>query len=47
MSVKKQISSMCKLYFFYDGKPQEFYVESDVDNSFYQNILTYLNPSNE
>ena len=34
MSVKKQIPSLCKLYSFYEEKPEEFLDETDVDSYF-------------
>ena len=34
MSVKKQIPSLCKLYSFYEGIPEEFLDETDVDSYF-------------
>ena len=39
MSVKKQISSLCKLYPFYEEVPEELLDEIDVDNYFYQSIF--------
>ena len=39
MSTKKQNSSMCKLYSVYEGKPEEFLDETDVDSYFHNNIL--------
>ena len=39
MSVKKQIPSLCKLYSFYEEKPEEFLDETDADSCFYQNIF--------
>ena len=39
MSVKKQIPSLCKLYSFYEDKPEEFLDETVVDNFFYHNIF--------
>ena len=39
MSTKKQISSLCNLYSVYEGKPEEFLDETDVDSYFYHNIL--------
>ena len=39
MSAKKQISSLCKLYYFYEKLPEEFLDETDVDNYFYHNIF--------
>ena len=41
MSNKKQISSLCKLYSVYEGIPEEFLDERDVDGYFYQNILDF------
>ena len=38
MSVKKQISSLCKLYYFYKEIPEEFLDETDVDSYFYHNL---------
>ena len=37
MSVKKQIPTLCKLYSFYEEKPEEFLDETDVDSYFYHN----------
>ena len=37
MSVKKQISSLCILYSFYEEKPEEFLDESDADSYIYHN----------
>ena len=39
MSVKKQISSLSKLYTIYEEVPESFLDETDVDNYFYHNIL--------
>ena len=39
MSVKKRISSLCKLYSIYKEIPEEFLDETDVDTYFYQNIF--------
>ena len=39
MSVKKQTRSLCKLYSFYEEKPEEFLDETDVDTYFYHNIF--------
>ena len=39
MSVKKQISSLSKLYTFHEEVPESFLDEADVDSSFYHNIL--------
>ena len=39
MSAKKQIPSLCKLHSFYEGKPEEFSDETDVDSYFYHNIF--------
>ena len=39
MSTKKQISRLCKLYSIYEGIPEEFLDETDVDSYFYYNIL--------
>ena len=39
MSVKKQIPSLCKLYSFYEGIPEEFLDETDVNRFFYHNIF--------
>ena len=39
MSVKKQILSLCRLYSFYEGKPEAFLDETDVDSYFYHNIF--------
>ena len=39
MSVKKQIPSLCKLYSFYEEKPEEFLDETDVNSYFYHNIF--------
>ena len=38
MSVKKQIPGLCKLYSFYEEKPEEFLDETNVDSHFYHNI---------
>ena len=35
MSVQKQISSLCRLYSFYEEIPEEFFDETDVDSYFY------------
>ena len=39
MSVKKQIPRLCKLYSFYEGIPEEFLDETDVDSYFYHKIF--------
>ena len=39
MSVKKHIPSLCRLYSFYQEKPEEFLDETDVDSHFYYNIF--------
>ena len=39
MSVKKQISSLCKLYSLYEEIPEEFLDETDVNSYFYDNIF--------
>ena len=39
MSVKKQIPSLCKLFSFYEEKPEEFLDETDVDSYFYPNFF--------
>ena len=39
MSVKKQIPSLCKLYSFYEEKPEEFLDETDIDSYFYHNTF--------
>ena len=39
MSTKKQVSSLCKLYSAYEGRPEEFLDETDVDSYFFHNIL--------
>ena len=39
LSVKNQIPSRCKLYPFYEEKPEEFLDETDVDSCFHHNIL--------
>ena len=39
MSTKKQISSFCKLYSVYEGIPEDFLDETDVDGYFFHNIL--------
>ena len=39
MSVKKQISSLCKLYSFYEEIPEEFLDETDVNSFFHHNIF--------
>ena len=36
MSVKKQFSSSCKLYSFYEELPEEFLCETEVVSCFYQ-----------
>ena len=38
MYVKKQITSLCKLYSFYEKIPEEFLDETDVDSYFCHNI---------
>ena len=39
MSIKKQISSLCKLYSIYEEIPEEFLDETDVDSYFFHNIF--------
>ena len=39
MSVKKRISSLCKLYSFYKEVPEEFLDATDADSYFYHNIF--------
>ena len=39
MSVKKQISSLSKLYTIYEEVPENFLDDTDVDSYFYHNIL--------
>ena len=39
MPVKKQISSLSKLYTIYGEVPESFLDETDVDSYFYHNIL--------
>ena len=39
MSVKKQISSLSKLYTFYEEVPESFLDDTDVNSYFYHNIL--------
>ena len=39
MSVKKQISSFCKLYSFYEEIPEKFLDETDLDSYFYHIIF--------
>ena len=39
MPVKKQISSLSKLYTIYEEVPESFLDETDVDSFFYHNIL--------
>ena len=39
MSVKKQSSSLSKLYTIYEEVPESFLDETDVDSYFYHNIL--------
>ena len=39
MSVKKQIPSLCKLFPFYEGIPEEFLDKTDVNSFFYHNIF--------
>ena len=39
MSVKKQISSLSKLYTIYEEVPENFLDKTDVDSCFYHNIL--------
>ena len=39
MSTKKQTSSLCKHYSVYEGSPEDFLDETDVDCYFYHNIL--------
>ena len=42
MSVKKQISSWCKLYSVYEEIPEVILDKTDVDSYFYHNILRIL-----
>ena len=39
MSVKKQISSLCRLYSFYEEIPEEFLDETDTSSNFYHNTF--------
>ena len=39
MSVKKQITSLCKLYSFYEEIPEEFLDETDVESYFNHNMF--------
>ena len=39
MSVKKQFPNLCKLYSFYEERPEDFWDETDVDSFFYHNIF--------
>ena len=39
---QNQIPRLCKLYSFREKKPEEFLRETDVDSSFYHNILDIL-----
>ena len=39
MSGKKRITSLCKLYSFYEVIPEKFLDETDVDVGFYHNIF--------
>ena len=39
MSVKKQFSSLCSFYLFYEEIPEEFLDETDVDSYFYHNVF--------
>ena len=39
MSTKKQFSSLCKFYSVYEEIPEEFLDKTNVDSSFYHNIL--------
>ena len=39
MSVKKEITSLCKLYSFYEEIPEELLDETDVDSFFNHNIF--------
>ena len=39
MSIKKQISSLCKIYSVYEETPEESLEETDVDSYFSHNIL--------
>ena len=39
MSLKKQIHSLCKIYSFYEEKPEELLDKTDVDSYFYHNIF--------
>ena len=39
MYVKKQNPSLCKLYSFYEERPEDSSDETDVDRYFYHNIF--------
>ena len=39
MSIKKQITSLCKFYSFYEEIPAEFLEETDLDNCFCHNTF--------
>ena len=39
MSIKKQISSLCKLYLVDEEVAEDFLDETDVDSYFYHNVL--------
>ena len=39
MSIKKNISSLSKLYTIYEQVPERFLDETDVESYFYHNIL--------
>ena len=39
LSVKKQILSLCKLFSFYEIKPEDYLDKTDVDSYFYYNIF--------
>ena len=47
MSIKKQISSLCKHYSVYKEIPEEFQDETDVDKYFHHNILDISQPTTE
>ena len=42
MTAKSHISGLCKLYTIYEGIPESFFDETDVDSNFYQKILDIL-----
>ena len=41
MSVKKQVSTLCKTDPFYEEKPEEFLDETDIDGIFTTSFLTF------